>query len=88
MILVYILSGNLLAKIIHHRINFIVLYTMPACRKGAFLAVKHAELRNRKAQRMEDQIQQDNTDAHVRMAQLHQAELEDARAEGNEQRRL
>ena len=45
-------------------------------------------MRNRRAQRTEDQIQQDNTDEHVRMAQFHQAKLEDARAQRIEQRRL
>ena len=88
-ILVYILSGNLLAKIILHRINSIVLYTMPARRKGASLGRqtrRAASMRNRRAQRTEDQIQQNNTDERVRMAQFHQAESKDARAERNEQR--
>ena len=57
---------------------------MPARRKGASLGRqirRAASMRNRRAQRTEGQIQQDNTDARVRMAQLHQAESEDARAE-------
>ena len=45
-------------------------------------------MRNRRAQKTEGQIQQDNTDARVRMAQLHQAESEDARAQRNEHRSL
>ena len=45
-------------------------------------------MRNRRAQRTEDQIQEDNTDERVRMAQLHQVESEDARVERNKQRRL
>ena len=45
-------------------------------------------MRNRRAQKTEGQVQQDNIDARVKMAQLHQAESEDTRAERNEQRRL
>ena len=90
-ILVHILSGNFLAKIILHRINSIVRCTMPARRKGASFGrqlLRAVSMRNKRAQRTEGQIQQDNTDASVRMGQLHQAESEDARVEQNEQRRL
>ena len=88
-ILVYILSGNLLAKIILHRNNSIVRYTMPVRRKEASLGRqirRAASMRNRRAQRTDGKIKQNNTDARVRMAQLHQAESEDAQAERNEQR--
>ena len=82
--LVHILSGNLLAKIILRRINSIVRYTIPARRKGASLGSqirRAASMRNRRPQRTEGQIQQDNTDARVRMVQLHQGESEDPQAE-------
>ena len=88
-ILVYILSGNLLAEIILHRISSIIRYTMPATCKGTFLGrqiPRAATMRNRKSKRKEDQIQQDNTDVRERMAQLHRAESEDSRAERNEQK--
>ena len=90
-ILVHILSGNFLAKIILHRMISIVRCTMPARRKGASFGrqiLRAASMRNKRAQRTEGRIQQDNTDASVRMAQLYQAESEDARPERNEQRRL
>ena len=90
-VLVYILNGNLLVKIILQRINTIVLYALPERRKGAPLCHQTRRvkgMRNRRAQRTEDQIQQDNTDVRVRMAQLHQTESEDAQAERNEQRKL
>ena len=82
-ILVYILRSNLLAKIILYRINSTVRYTMPARYKGVFLGRqirRAARMKNRRAQRMEGQIQQDNTDARMRLAHLHQAESEDSRA--------
>ncbi|GFW61277.1 ATP-dependent DNA helicase [Trichonephila clavipes] len=50
--------------------------------------VKPRNLRNSRSERTEEQIQQQNTDARVRMAQLHQEEPEDTRAERNEVRRL
>ena len=80
MILVNILSGNLLVKITLFRINSLVRYTMPVRSKGTFLGCqirRAAIMQNRRAQRTEGQIQQDNTDARVRMTQLHQAESED-----------
>jgi len=45
-------------------------------------------MRNIRAQRTEEQIQQQNTDAHVSMAQLRQEQSEDTRAERNEVIRL
>ncbi|GFT87489.1 uncharacterized protein TNCV_4304081 [Trichonephila clavipes] len=53
-------------------------------RKGADLSrstSKARNLRNSRSERTEEQIQQQNTDARVRMAQLHQEEPEDTRAE-------
>ena len=50
---------------------------MPARRKGASLGRetrRAASVRNRRAQRMEEQIQQDNIDERVKMVQFHQAE--------------
>ncbi len=64
---------------------------MPRKRKGADLSrntSKSRNLRNRRSERTEEQIQQQNTDARVRMAQLHQEEPEDTRAERNEVIRL
>ncbi|GFW19349.1 ATP-dependent DNA helicase [Trichonephila clavipes] len=64
---------------------------MPRKRKGADLSrstSKARNLRNSRSERTEEQIQQQNTDARVRMAQLHQEEPEDTRAERNEVRRL
>ncbi|CAH1737560.1 unnamed protein product [Aphis gossypii] len=64
---------------------------MPRKRKGADLSrstSKARNLRNNRSERTEEQIQQQNTDARVRMAQLHQEEPEDTRAERNEVRRL
>ncbi|GFY18828.1 ATP-dependent DNA helicase [Trichonephila clavipes] len=60
---------------------------MPRKRKGADLSrstSKARNLRNSRSERTEEQIQQQNTDARVRMAQLHQEEPEDTRAERNE----
>ncbi|VVC26252.1 Hypothetical protein CINCED_3A004097 [Cinara cedri] len=60
---------------------------MPTKCKGANLnynTSKSRSLRNRKSERTEEQIQQQNTDARVRMAQLRQEESEDIRAERNE----
>ena len=62
---------------------------MPTKRKGADLShntSKSRNLRNRISKRTEEQIQQQNTDARVRMAQLHQEEPEHTRAERNENR--
>ncbi|VVC42897.1 Helitron helicase-like domain, partial [Cinara cedri] len=64
---------------------------MPTKRKGADLnrnTSKSRSLRNRRSERTEEQIQQQNTDARVRMAQLRQEESEDTRAERNEVIRL
>ncbi|CAG5020841.1 unnamed protein product [Parnassius apollo] len=64
---------------------------MPRKRKGANLSrstSKARNLRNSRSERTEEQIQQQNTDARVRMAQLHQEDPEDTRAERNEVRRL
>ncbi|GFW21459.1 ATP-dependent DNA helicase [Trichonephila clavipes] len=80
--------------------DFIVIFDDgPACAseqcqenaKGADLSrstSKARNLRNSRSERTEEQIQQQNTDARVRMAQLHQEEPEDTRAERNEVRRL
>ncbi|VVC46171.1 Rieske [2Fe-2S] iron-sulphur domain, partial [Cinara cedri] len=60
---------------------------MPTKRIGADLnrnTSKSRSLRNRRSERTEEQIQQQNTDARVRMAQLRQEESEDTRAERNE----
>jgi hypothetical protein len=64
---------------------------MPKRRKGASLdrqTITAASMRNRRAQRTEEQQQQDYTNARESMALLHQAESEDARAERNGQRRV
>ncbi|XP_060882081.1 uncharacterized protein LOC132953741 [Metopolophium dirhodum] len=64
---------------------------MPRKRKGADLSrstSKARNLRNNRSESTKEQIQQQNTDARVRMAQLHQEEPEDTRAERNEVRRL
>ncbi|KAF0769445.1 ATP-dependent DNA helicase [Aphis craccivora] len=56
-------------------------------RKGADLSrstSKARNLQNNRSERTEEQIQQQNTDARVRMAQLHQEEPEDTRSERNE----
>ncbi|GFU30353.1 ATP-dependent DNA helicase [Trichonephila clavipes] len=74
----------------HHKIN----KQNEQCQenaKGADLSrstSKARNLRNSRSERTEEQIQQQNTDARVRMAQLHQEEPEDTRAERNEVRRL
>ncbi|GBP21823.1 hypothetical protein EVAR_6795_1 [Eumeta japonica] len=63
---------------------------MPRKRKGADLSrstSKARKLRNSRSERTEEQIQQQNTDARVRMTRLHQ-EPEDTRDERNEVRRL
>ncbi|GBP20921.1 hypothetical protein EVAR_80741_1 [Eumeta japonica] len=49
---------------------------------------KARKLRNSRSERTEEQIQQQNTDARVRMTRLHQEEPEDTRDERNEVRRL
>lgn len=64
---------------------------MPARRRGASIGrqtPRSASRRNTRAQRTEDQIQQDNTNVRVSMAQLRHAESGDVRAARNEQRRL
>ncbi|CAL1293147.1 unnamed protein product [Larinioides sclopetarius] len=64
---------------------------MPTKRKGANLSRdtnKSRSIRNRRAQRTEEQVQVENTGARVRMAQLRQEQLDDTRAERNEIMRL
>ncbi|GFT39743.1 uncharacterized protein NPIL_56341 [Nephila pilipes] len=64
---------------------------MPKKRKGANLSRdtnKSRSIRNRRAQRTEEQVQEENTGARVRMAQLRQEQLGDTRAERNEVMRL
>lgn len=64
---------------------------MPRKRKGADLSrntSKSRSLGNRRSERTEEQIQQQNIDARVTMAQLRQEESEDTRAERNEEIRL
>ncbi|XP_050066471.1 uncharacterized protein LOC126555615 [Aphis gossypii] len=64
---------------------------MPPKRKGANLSrntSRSRSMRNTRAQRTEEQIQQQNTDARVSMAQLRQEQSEDTRAERNEVIRL
>ncbi|KAF0762221.1 ATP-dependent DNA helicase [Aphis craccivora] len=64
---------------------------MPRKRKGADLSrntSKARNLRNNRSERTEEQIQQQNTDARVKMAQSHQEEPEDTRAERKEVRKL
>ncbi|GFS50600.1 uncharacterized protein NPIL_247571 [Nephila pilipes] len=64
---------------------------MPTKRKGANLSRdtnKSRSIRNRRAQRTEEQVQEENTGARVRMAQLRQEQLDDTRAERNEVMRL
>ncbi|GFT82493.1 ATP-dependent DNA helicase [Nephila pilipes] len=64
---------------------------MPTKRKGANLSRdtnKSSSIRNRRAQRTEKQVQEENTGARVRMAQLRQEQLDDTRAERNEVMRL
>jgi hypothetical protein len=59
---------------------------MPTKLKGANLSrntSRYRSMRNRRAERTEEQIQQQNTDARVSMAQL-QEQSEDTRAERNE----
>lgn len=71
--------------------SILVLSAMPARRRGASIGChtpRSASRRNTRAQRTEDQIQQDNTDVRENMARLRQAESEDVRAERNERRRL
>ncbi|GFS33023.1 ATP-dependent DNA helicase, partial [Nephila pilipes] len=61
---------------------------MPTKRKGANLSRdtnKSRSIRNRRAQRTEEEVQEENTGARVRMAQLRQ---DDTRAERNEVMRL
>jgi len=64
---------------------------MPTKRKGANLSrntSRSRSMRNTRAQRTEEQIQQQNTDARVSMAQLRQKQSEDTRAERIEVKRL
>lgn len=64
---------------------------MPTKRKGANLSRSTSitrSMRNTRAKRTEEQIQQQNTDARVSMAQLRQEHLEDTLAERNEVIRL
>ncbi|GFT98206.1 ATP-dependent DNA helicase [Nephila pilipes] len=64
---------------------------MPTKRKGANLSRdtnKYRSIRNRRAQRTEEQVQEENTGARVRKAQWRQEQLDDTRAERNEVMRL
>ncbi|GFS66537.1 uncharacterized protein NPIL_396001 [Nephila pilipes] len=64
---------------------------MPTKRKGENLSRdtnKSRSIRNRRTQRTEEQVQEENTGARVRMAQLRQEQLNDTRAERNEVIRL
>ncbi|GFT84187.1 ATP-dependent DNA helicase [Nephila pilipes] len=64
---------------------------MPAKRKRANLSRdtnKSRSIRNRRDIRTEEQVQEENTGARVRMAQLRQEQLDDTRAERNEVMRL
>ncbi|GFS73074.1 uncharacterized protein NPIL_48011 [Nephila pilipes] len=64
---------------------------MPTKHKGANLSRdtnKSRSIRNRRAQRTEEQVQEENTGARVRMAQLRQEQLDDIRAERNEVMKL
>lgn len=66
---------------------------MPKSRKGASLSrrtANAARMRNTRAQRNEEQIQQDNENERERerIAQLRQSESEDVRVERNKRRRL
>lgn len=64
---------------------------MPRKRKGANLSRNTSETRskrNLRSERTEEEIQQENTDARVSMAQLRQEQSEDTRAERNEVIRL
>ncbi|CAG4975321.1 unnamed protein product [Parnassius apollo] len=45
-------------------------------------------MQDRRAQRSDDRIQQNNADVRVGMAQLHESQSQEARDERNEQRRL
>ena len=65
--------------------------SMPRKRNGANLSrntSRSRSMRNTIAQITEEQIQQQNTDARVSMAQLRQEQSEDTRAERNEVIRL
>lgn len=64
---------------------------MPRKRKGADLSRNKSTTRNKRnirSKRTEEEIQQQNTDVRVSMAQLRQEQSEDTRAERNEVRRL
>ncbi|GFS55509.1 hypothetical protein NPIL_559871 [Nephila pilipes] len=68
-----------------------IIKNMPTKREGANLSRdtnKSRSIRNRRAQRTEEQVQEENTGARVRMAQLRQEQLDDTRAERNEVMRL
>ncbi|GFY76557.1 hypothetical protein TNIN_284591 [Trichonephila inaurata madagascariensis] len=62
---------------------------MPERRKGSDLGrrtTRSTAMRNRRAQRTDEQIPQDNEDVRVNMAQLHETRSQEARAEQNQQR--
>ncbi|GFY10704.1 hypothetical protein TNCV_2195251 [Trichonephila clavipes] len=64
---------------------------MPARRKGSDLGrqrTRSTAMRNRTAQRTDEEIQQDNEDVRVNMVQLRESQSQEARAEQNQRRRL
>ena len=64
---------------------------MPARRKGTNLSRRTnvaTNMRNRRAQRTDEQIQSDNTNVLVSIGQLRESQLQEARTERNKQRRL
>ncbi|GFY49821.1 hypothetical protein TNIN_308121 [Trichonephila inaurata madagascariensis] len=64
---------------------------MPAKRKGSDLGrrlTKSTALRNRRVQRTDERIQQNNVDVRVNMVQLRESQSQEARAEKIQQRQL
>ena len=64
---------------------------MPARRKGVHLGRrtnKATNMRNRRVERTDEQIQQDNENVRVNMSQLGASKLQESRAERNQQRQL
>ncbi|GFY41475.1 hypothetical protein TNIN_104231 [Trichonephila inaurata madagascariensis] len=64
---------------------------MPAKRKGSDLGrrmTKSTAMQNRRAQRIDEQVQENNEDVRVNMAQLRESQLQEARAEQIQLRRL
>ena len=64
---------------------------MPARCEGAHLGRrtnKATNMRNSRVERTDEQIQQDNENVRVNMSQLRASQLQEARAERNQQRQL